>query len=574
MLRQKEKSLTVVLLSALVGLIVGLAAISIKKLIYTVETYAISYFPSYLFFGLPLIGLLLVNFLNQNFFSRMATFKGMQHVIKAIENQQSYINIRLIYSKFITSATTIAFGGSSGMEAAIITSGSSIGSNIGKYFKMNYQLRTLLIGCGTASGISAMYNAPIGGFLFALEVILPKFTPALLIPLLIASATGKILFEMIMGENLRFDTHVTSFSYASFPYIILMGLIGALTAIYMIRCYAFSSKYLSRLHNPYVIALAGGAILGSLIFLFPALYGEGYVSINHLLHGNENLLWENSVLKGPGFQWIHGLVLLSMLFFLRPVSTGLSLSSGGEGGYFAPSLVAGGLAGYLFYKIIFLLYGHLNGLDANMMVFLGMAATFACVMRAPVTAIFLIADTTQSYSLIVPLMIATTIGYVFKNYIDAYNPLLKSGHTTIRMEKFIINQINLREILEPVDSLVSEDFTLRKLIEHFASHHYNIIPVQNEQGKISGVIALNKIREMMKEFENYDTVNARQIMSKEFVVCDLRHLRKMLSDKPAVVNETVILVQNRGTFTGYVSKYKVLNIYNEYLSEPDRLFNK
>lgn len=571
--RQKNKNITVILLSALVGLIVGLAAILIKQIIYAVENYAVSFFPGYLFFVLPMIGLLLVTFLNGNIFKKLVAFKGMQHVIQAIENHQSFINIRLIYAKFVTAGLTIGFGGSSGMEAAIVTSGASIGSNLGKSLGLNYQLRTLLIGCGTASGISAMYNAPIGGFLFALEVILPEFTPALLIPLLIASATGKILFEMIMGENLRFDAHVDAFSYESLPYVVLIGFVGAFTAMYMIKTYGFCYKILSRLNNPYLMALIGGGLLGCLIYIFPALYGEGYVSINRLLHEQETEVWKNSIFQNLNIPF-QGLLILLVLLLLRPLSTGLSLSAGGEGGYFAPSLVAGGISGYLLYKIIIAVSGTHLDLEGNTFIFLGMAATFACVMRAPVTAIFLIADTTQSYAIIVPLMIATTIAYTLKNYIDAHHPLTKDNHGPLQMEKFILNQINLRDIIEPVDTFVYTNYTLRKIIEKFSYHDYAIIPVLNKENKIVGIIELKTVRELMKNFEQYDSIYAEQVLQTEFILIEYTQLRSQLISAPELINLNHILVSKKETIIGYVSKYKVLNLYNQYLNYPDRLFAK
>jgi CIC family chloride channel protein len=571
--RQKNKNITIILLSAMVGLIVGLAAILIKQIIYTIENYAVSFFPGYLFFVLPMIGLLLVTFLNGNIFKKLVDFKGMQHVIKAIENHQSFINIRLIYAKFVTAGITIGFGGSSGMEAAIVTSGASIGSNLGKSLGLNYQLRTLLIGCGTASGISAMYNAPIGGFLFALEVILPEFTPALLIPLLIASATGKILFEMIMGENLRFDAHVDAFSYESLPYVILIGVVGAFTAIYMIKTYGFCYKVLSRLNNPYLMALVGGGVLGCLIYIFPALYGEGYVSINRLLHGQESEVWKNSIFQNLNIPF-QGLLILLVLLLLRPLSTGLSLSAGGEGGYFAPSLVAGGISGYLLYKIIIAISGTHLEIEGNTFIFLGMAATFACVMRAPVTAIFLIADTTQSYAIIVPLMIATTIAYTFKNYLDAHHPLTKDSHGPLQMEKFILNQINLRDIIEPVNTFVYTNYTLRKIIEHFSNHDHAIIPVLNSHNEVVGVIELKTVRELMKNFEQYDSIVAEQLLQKEFTIIDYAQLRNELINTPELIKLNHVLVKRKENIIGYVSKYKVLNMYNQYLNHPDRLFVK
>nr|WP_294899972.1 chloride channel protein [uncultured Pedobacter sp.] len=572
--QQKNKNLTVILLSLIVGLIVGLAAILIKQITYAIENYAVSFFPGYVLFLVPLVGLLLVNLLNQTAFKTTSYFKGMRNVIDAIENHQSIIKLRLIYSKVISAAITIGFGGSSGMESAIITSGASIGSNLGKRLGLSYKLRTLLIGCGTASGISAMYNAPIGGFLFALEVVLPGFTPSLLIPLLISSAAGKILFELIMGQNLRFDVHINEFSYQSLPYVVIIGIAGMLTAAYMTKAYSFCFRRLARLGNPWIIALAGGSILGALIYFFPALYGEGYVSINKLLHGQEPMLWKHSLLANPIFQPFNGLILIIALLLLRPITTGLSLAAGGEGGYFAPSLVAGGLMGYVVFKTVFVVSGDLAGLAPNTFVFLGMAATFACVMRAPVTAIFLIADTTESYAIIVPLMIVTAVAYTVKNYFDKVNPLVSAGHGTLQMEKFIINQINMNDIIEPVKDFVNEGDKLRNIIEHFSAFEFALAPVVNSENKIVGIIELKTLRTLLKDFDTYDVKTAKEIMDTDFEVVDFTGLRKKLSGNPSIIKEEHLLVRKNGQVVAHVSKYKLLMIYNQYLSNPDLLFSK
>lgn len=573
-IEQKNKNFTVVILSVIVGLTVGLAAILIKQITYGIENYAVSFFPGYVLFLVPLVGLLLVTTLHQTAFKKLSYFKGMSSVIDAIENHQSFIKFKLIYTKVISAGITIGFGGSSGMESAVITSGASIGSNLGRKLGLSYKLRTLLIGCGTASGISAMYNAPIGGFLFALEVVMPSFSASLLIPLLISSATGKILFELIMGENLRFDVHIDTFSYHSLPYVLIIGVAGMLTASYMVKSYSFCYRYLARLSNPYIIALTGGAILGALIYFFPALYGEGYVSINKLLHGQEPSLWNNSLLANSIFKPFNGVILLFILLFLRPITTGLSLAAGGEGGYFAPSLVAGGLMGYLVFKLIFILSGDVIGLAPNTFIFLGMAATFACVMRAPVTAIFLIADTTQSYAIIVPLMIVTAIAYAFKSYFEQQNPLLNVGHSTLKMEKFIINQINLNDIIEPVKDFIEEKSSLRNIIEHFSVYEHSVVPVINTQGNITGIINLKQLRVLLKDFESYDVKVAVEIMDTNFELVDFNALRKKLSANPSLIKEQYILVKKNDVVTAYVSKYKLLMIYNQYLSNPDLLFSK
>jgi CIC family chloride channel protein len=407
-----------------------------------------------------------------------------------------------------------------------------------------------------------------------LEVVLPGFTPSLLIPLLISSAAGKILFELIMGENLRFDVHINEFSYQSLPYVIIIGIAGVLTATYMVKAYSFCFRKLARLGNPWVIALAGGSVLGALILFFPSLYGEGYVSINKLLHGQEPMLWKHSFLANPIFQPFNGLILIFVLLLLRPITTGLSLASGGEGGYFAPSLVAGGLVGYLVFKTVFVISGDLAGLAPNTFVFLGMAATFACVMRAPVTAIFLIADTTESYAIIVPLMIVTAVAYTVKNYFDKVNPLVSAGHGTLQMEKFIINQINMNDIIEPIKDFVDEEDKLRNIIEHFSVYEHAIVPVINTERKVVGIIELKTLRTLLKDFETYDIKTAKEIMDTDFEVVEFTALRKKLSNKPSIIKEEHLLVQKNNQVMAYVSKYKLLTIYNQYLSNPDLLFSK
>jgi CIC family chloride channel protein len=207
-------------------------------------------------------------------------------------------------------------------------------------------------------------------------------------------------------------------------------------------------------------------------------------------------------------------------------------------------------------------------------VFLGMAATFACVMRAPVTAIFLIADTTESYAIIVPLMIVTAVAYTVKNYFDKVNPLVSAGHGTLQMEKFIINQINMNDIIEPIKDFVDEEDKLRNIIEHFSVYEHAIVPVINTERKVVGIIELKTLRTLLKDFETYDIKTAKEIMDTDFEVVEFTALRKKLSNKPSIIKEEHLLVQKNNQVMAYVSKYKLLTIYNQYLSNPDLLFSK
>src|SRR3546814_681575 len=243
--RQRDNRVMPLILSALVGVTVGLAAILIKTLISQIEETAIRFFPGILFFIIPMVGLLLVVFLNRNIFYKTVNFRGTRHVIESIKNNGSRINFRLMYSKFITTGLSIGFGGSSGVEAAIITTGSAIGSNTGQFLGLGSKQRTLMIGCGIAGGISAIYNAPVGGFLFALETILPAFTPTLLIPLLISAVFGKILFEIFMGDHLRFEASIPDFTYDQLPFVLALGIAAMLAARFLHKTYSVCNRTLS-----------------------------------------------------------------------------------------------------------------------------------------------------------------------------------------------------------------------------------------------------------------------------------------------------------------------------------------
>jgi chloride channel protein, CIC family len=572
--RQQNNRMLPFLLSIVTGLVVGLSAILIKTIISYVEIYAVYFSPKVLFFLFPLIGFLLVTFLNKTIFRNIAYFQGSRNAIEAIEQKSSIINFRLIYSKFLTTGLTIGFGGSSGVEAAIITTGSAIGSNIGQFLGLGYRLRTLLIGCGIAAGIAAVYNAPTGGFIFALETVLPAFTPTLLIPLLISAATGKILFEFIMGEHLRFEARISPFPYDQIPLIIILGVLAMLMASYLADTYRTCARYFSKIKNDYLRALTGGLALGTIIFFIPPMYGEGYISVNALLKAEEQSLFVNSPFDQFSESITFRLVFFLFLTLLKPVSTGICVNSGGEGGYFAPSLITGGFLGYTFYKIVFLLFPFIS-INAETYIFLGMAATFACVMNAPVTAIFLIAEITQSYQLFVPLMLICAVSYFLKYYKENLRPKddpISEQQKSSRLDHIILNELILENLIEKEFIGVKPTDSLRTIVEKFSNAQRNMLLVLDQAGKIEGIITLDEIRKRLQDTLGYDTVLAKDIMQLPTVVVEENESVAAILGKFDKNNLFYIPVVKQGMFKGFISKSKLLAQYRDELMQNNRFF--
>lgn len=574
--RQRDSRVTPLVLSALVGVTVGLAAILIKTIISYVEEYAIRFFPGILYFIIPMIGLVLVVFLNRNIFYKTVNFRGTSHVMEAIKNNGAIINFRLMYSKFITTGLSIGFGGSSGVEAAIITTGSAIGSNTGQFLGLGYKQRTLMIGCGIAGGISAVYNAPVGGFLFALETVLPAFTPTLLIPLLISAVFGKVLFEVFMGDQLRFEAPIPDFTYDQLPFVLALGIAGMLAARFLHKTYRFCYRYLSRIKNDYLRAVTGGLILGTVIFLFPPMYGEGYISINALLRANESEVFSNSIFSNIPHTHVTDLVFFFLLTLAKPLSTGLSVNSGGEGGYFAPSIITGGFLGYFFYKVIFL---YAPGADMVVSpvtyIYLGMAATFACVMNAPVTAIFLIADITQSYELFVPLMFVCATSYFLKYTTESKGSksgIRKTDRGLLQTEGMVLNNVSAYELVERNVADVRPDDTLRKLSELSATTNRDVIPVNSEEGRFEGIVKLNDIRKRLYDAAQYDSVLVRDLCQAPEETVSLQESASSVLEKFDRVNSWYLPVVQDDRFIGFVSRMKVLARYRTELNKGNRFF--
>lgn len=416
----------VIISGVLIGITSGLAAILLKAMVFYINAFLFSevsagYISGYVYALFPLAGLLATAMIvHYRFKGNIGG--GNSAIIYAIKRKESKLPFHLMYSHILTSAITVGTGGSTGLETPIVTTGAAIGSNYGKTYKVTPEERTIMVACGVAAGIAATFNAPIAGVLFAVEVLISEITVVAFIPILIAAASGAILSDIILNEQvlLSFDL-LEPFNYKNVPFYVLLGLIAGVVSVYYIRTFMLIESWLKRVKQKYYIqkAIFGGLLLGGLILLFPPLFGEGYISIKNISDLDPGSSLAGSILDSNFHDpWV--LILFSLIILLlKVVATGITLGSGGNGGNFAPSLFTGAYLGYTFASILNLT-GLFNVPVANFTI-VAMAGILSGIFHAPLTAIFLIAEITGGYDLIVPLMIVSALSFAISKNLFEYS---------------------------------------------------------------------------------------------------------------------------------------------------------
>ena len=409
--------------SILVGFTTGLAAVLLKELVYYIHL-LIKYdyhfkYQYYLYLIFPLIGILLTVLYVQRI-RKGKLEKGNATILYAIEKNSGLLPKHQMYSQLFTSALTVGFGGSAGLESPIVSTGAAIGSNYAKAYHLNILDRSLLLASGVAAGIGAVFNAPIAGVLFALEVLLKGKDIHAFIPILIAAATGALTSKIILNEDILLSFRLQQrFNYVNIPYYILLGIFAGLLSAYYAKMFIKIERlYLPYKHKVWLSALSGGIVLAILIFFFPPLFGEGYESIKILSNQMPAKLMENGIFGSLcHYDWFI-LFFIGCIMFLKVIATSITINSGGNGGNFAPSLFVGAYLGYFFAYVIRLL--KITNLPLNNFTIVGMSGILSGIFYAPLTAIFLIAEITGGYELIIPLIIVSVSSYVVAKY---FNPM-------------------------------------------------------------------------------------------------------------------------------------------------------
>ncbi len=565
---------TLVFSSVIVGFTAGLFAVLLKLAVFYIHhfithDYNIDY-PYLMYMVFPTIGIFLsVIFVQYHLKGRFR--KGTANVLHAIAKKSSFLKKDQMYSHLVTSALTVGFGGSAGLEAPIVVTGAAIGSNFGKTHKINYNDRTLLVGCGAAAGIAAAFNSPIAGVLFALEVLLADVTISAFIPLIIAAATGGLLSKIILQEStlLTFKS-ISPFDYHNVPYYLILGLLAGLISVYYARVYLKIDTLWTRgKFNVYTKVLLGGSMLAILILFFPSLFGEGYESIKILSGDNPEKLFENSILSN--FLSNNCLIILFILLtmFFKTIAAAITIGSGGNGGNFAPSLFVGAYLGFAFAKTINFL--EITSLSISNFTIVSMAGVLSGVMHAPLTAIFLIAEITGGYELMIPLMIVSSSSYIISKYFEPFSMDLKrlaiKGEIfTADKDRNILTSLKTSNLTETDFQIVSPDETLGTLIKTVANSKRNIFPVVSNE-KLVGVVVIDNIREIMFKHEMYDTVFVKEIMREPFAIITPEENMDSVMKKFDETGAWNLPVLKDGKYIGFISKTSIFIHYRNRLTK-------
>lgn len=563
-----------ILSGILVGFSAGIAAILLKLVVHNIHLLIdhqleVFEYPVLNLF-LPLIGILITVWV-VNTFLHGRDGKGVANILLDISQRSGVTARSKMYSQMIASSITVGFGGSSGLEGPIAVTGAAIGSNFARTYRLSYRERILLLACGSAAGIAAVFNAPITGVMFAIEVILVGVVFSDFIPLIIAAVSGALLSKIILDDDVLFKfTSLKEFDHINVPYYLLLGVFCGLVSVYYARCthkiehlFAHTLKW-----NSYSKALFGGLIIALLCFAFPPLFGEGYGSVKALASGNPQEILKGSFFNLEGYgEWM--LILFVGLIFLTKVfATSITLASGGSGGNFAPALFTGAFLGFFFSSILNKLNFIL--LPVSNFTLVAMCGILSGVMYAPLTGIFLIAEVTGGYELIIPLMLVSTASYAIAKIFEPYSMDVKhlvAGKKifTEDYDQNILSLIKFHEIIDTGYEVVYEDSTLSELLAVIRQSTKNIIVCKDHDEKYKGFIVFDKVRKVLLDPEMQKKLTVKELISKTKYQVSVNESIDNVIAKFDEADLWYMPAFEEGKFVGFISKTRLLTAYRDKL---------
>lgn len=563
-------------LAFIVGILCSIAAALLKSAIHFIQYYATGIqVGKELFFNyliLPVLGVLLAG-LFVKYILRDDISHGVTKILYSISQRKSRLKPHNTWSSIVASAITIGMGGSVGAESPIVLTGSAIGSNVGRFFRLEHRNLMLLLGCGAAGAVSGIFKAPITGLIFVIEVLMLDLTLTSVLPLLISSVTAATLSYAFFGAEAMFYYQPTElFTIQRMPWVILLGVLCGFASLYFTKISFALEKRIKRIPKYWQRFLVSAVILSTLIFLFPPLYGEGYLTISSLIKGDSP-----SVMRGSFFEMMNSNVwLLPIFLFLtlmfKVFATVATNAGGGCGGVFAPSLFIGALVGYV-YSYISNLLGYTVYLPTDNFALMGMAGVMAGVMHAPLTGTFLIAELTGGYNLFLPLLVVSissfaTIKIFLPHSIYSLRLAEKGKLVTHHKDKAVLTLMELDNVIENDFSCLHPMMTLGDTVRIFGNSKRNIFPVLDDERKMVGMVLLDNIRNIMFRSELYDRFRVETFMvspeARVNTTMSMDDVMKIFDDTGAW---NLPVEDNEGVYLGFVSKSQIFNQYREILNE-------
>lgn len=574
-LKSQPESRMLMILALIVGLSSGLAAVILKQLAHligsTLTGWIDSSYDNIFLLLFPGIGMLL-SLLFVRYLIKDDIGHGVTKVLFAISKNNSKIKSHNTWSSLLASSVTIGFGGSVGAEAPIVYTGAAIGSNVARKLGLSYKTMTILLGCGASGAVAGIFQAPMAGILFTLEILLFNISMSSMLPLLISTISATTVSYMLLGNEVAFPSVVETFAMGNLPYYLVLGVACGFFSLYFIRMTMYLEDRIKKIVNPYKRWIYCALGLGVLIYLFPPLFGEGYSSLGHMLKGNPDNILEYSLFSEmmKEYSWVVPIYFLFVLVF-KVFAMSFTNAGGGVGGTFGPTLIVGGIAGFIIARTINLI--GLHSLPEANFALVGMAGLMSGVMQAPMTAIFLIAEITGGYSLLMPLIIVSITSLmtirIFEPYSIYSKRLAKTGDLiTHDGDKAVLTLLNTSDLIERDFITVRPEQSLGELVKVVAKSKRNIYPVVNKNDKLQGIILLDDIREIMFETERYNEVYVYSLMKEcPDTVCDMDKMDLVMDkfDRTGAWNLPVVDILGR--YLGFVSKSKIFSSYRSRLQD-------
>ncbi len=560
------------IIAGIIGIFSGLASVILKSVVHAIIYYLelnrnlLGF--NYLYLSYPILGIFLTVFVAKYFFKEPLGH-GITQILYSISKNSSIIRRTKMYSRMVTSAITVGFGGSVGLESPIVVTGSAIGSNLGRLFHFGYKKRTILLGCGASGAISAIFNSPVTGVIFAMEVILTEVKISRFIPLLIASVCGQLVAIVLLGEDILFSFKLTEkFIASETGYYLLFGALCGMISLYFTRTMHVFAGRIKRLKNDFGRAAVGGICLALIILIFPPIYGEGYEIIKSLLQGDSVEIFYQSFFYTVSNHQASLIVFLLLILLIKPVATALTIGAGGSGGIFAPALYMGGISGFVFSSTSNSLLN--TSLSTSNFTLVGMCGVMSGVLHAPLTAIFLIAEITSGYILFVPLMLVSAISLSTISYFEKHSiytkKLIETGDLIQHdKDQMVLSLIDLKKIVEKDLLIIHPEASLDDLVKLVMKSKRNIFPIVNDQKELQGIITLDDIREMMFDEEARKNVIIKTIMQKSPASVTSKEKMQSVMNKFEVTQVWNLPVIDEGKYVGFISKSRIFNAYRKKL---------
>ena len=573
-----SEKMFMIILALIVGFFAAVAAFVLHWIINQIVLLLTSSFDrthsNWLYLVYPVVGIYLTS-LFVRYIVKDNISHGITRILYAISSNKSRLKSHNCWSSVIASAITIGFGGSVGAEAPIVLTGSAIGSNLGPLFHMDRKRLMTLVGCGAAGAIAGIFKAPIAGLVFTLEVLMIDMTMSALLPILVSCVKATVFIYIFKGDAALFTFHLDSvWSVERIPACVLLGVACGLVSLYFIRMMGVCEDVFAKFKDhPHIKLAIGGTVLSLLIFLFPALYGEGYSSINLLLNGRTEADWDqvlnNSLFSGQGSLLIP---YIALVLFTKVFATSATNGGGGCGGTFAPSLFIGCFTGFLFSRL-----WNINEIGVYVpeknFALLGMAGVMSGVMHAPLTGIFLIAELTGGYSMFMPLMIVSVCAYltiiIFEPHsIYGYRLARQGKLLTHHTDHAVLTLMNLDSVIEKDYLSVTPDMELGQIVNKISRSHTSVLPVLDAGGMLLGEIDIAKIRNVLFRIELYHHFTASQLMVEpKAQLSDATPMADVMKafDRTGANWLPVFDVDNH--LKGYVSRQRIYTMYRKMVAD-------